>query len=160
MGCEAERCNTMVLCPLRLSLIVCIIWFLTVLANCGGHLVWPSSLWGPVDHWAKNNKPPLNKEVVTFCVLNAQVLSKRTDDGDLCLCMGRWRKLVIIYYGGLVWPDGGRLGSLADGPEFMSLPWLGRLLWSVEEVPRVMAGGLGGGGVTDDNDGHKNATMR
>ena len=36
---------------------------------------------------------------------------------------------------------GVRLGSLADGPEFMSLPWLGRLLWSVGEVPRVVAEG-------------------
>ena len=35
------------------------IWFLTVLANCGGHLVsdHPCQLWGPVDQWAKYNKP-------------------------------------------------------------------------------------------------------
>ena len=81
--------NTMVLCLLRLSLTAGIIWFLTVLANCGSHLVYdrPHS-GGSVDQWAKNNKPPLNKEVITFCVLNAQVLSKRTDDGDFCSAWG------------------------------------------------------------------------
>ena len=31
--------NTMVLCPLPLSLTAGIIWFLAVLANCGSHLV-------------------------------------------------------------------------------------------------------------------------
>ena len=64
-----------------------------------------------VDQWTKTNKPPLNKEVVTFCVLNAQVLSKRTDDGNFCLCMGRWRELVIIYYGGQIRPDSSHMGS-------------------------------------------------
>ena len=44
---------------------------------------------GFVDKWARIDELPLSKKVVTFCVLNAQVLSKGTDDVDLCLCMGR-----------------------------------------------------------------------
>ena len=63
------------------------IWFV-YRPHCGAHLVYDRPRY-EVDQWAKNNKPPLYKEVATFCVLNVQVLSKRTDDGDLCLCMGR-----------------------------------------------------------------------
>ena len=48
MAGHADTCNTMVLCPLRLSLIVGAVRFMTVLANCGSHLVFdrPCSLRG------------------------------------------------------------------------------------------------------------------
>ena len=76
-----------------------------------------------------------------------------------------WLFIVGVTYGrtAVAWgPTGlvGRWAGVDESPLIGETAVIGRLLWSVEEVPRVVRGGGGGGGgmVTDNNDGHKNAT--